>query len=220
MLAAFRKNVSHQEVERILSEVEAWWETQFEQTGLEWLPLAGIENFLFQDLGYEDMDEFEDALQGTFQEFLAAFPHITVKEIEEKWYLKIYFPEAGPPRKLKINITTSKQLLDTVLYQAPGAEVTIPALGFHIGSSQRRRIDTCYNHLLVAKDNLENHASNLGEDQAEKAKILETVAEIGTLLDVDDAFEIVVIDRPGLSEIRPSDGVEVVPLAGDEDEES
>mmetsp|Transcript_63360 Transcript_63360/g.151188 ORF Transcript_63360/g.151188 Transcript_63360/m.151188 type:complete len:218 (+) Transcript_63360:140-793(+) len=217
MLAAFRKNVSHQEVERILSEVEAWWETQFEQTGIEWLPLAGIENFLFQDLGYEDMDEFEDALQGTFQEFLGAFPHIEVKEIEEKWYLKVDMPKPQPSRRLQVSITSSKQLLDTVLYQAPGAEIEIPSLGFQIGSSQRRHIDTLYNHLLVAKDNLENHADHLGEDASEKLRIMQTVEEIGSLLDVESSFDVVIIDRPGLSELKPSDGMQILPLEGDAD---
>merc|ERR1712012_558149 len=79
MLAGFKQNVSHQEIERILAEIEAWYGAASEQAGVEWLPIEGIQNFLCQDLGYEDMDEFEDAIQGSFTDFCAAFPHIEVR---------------------------------------------------------------------------------------------------------------------------------------------
>ncbi|CAK0880572.1 unnamed protein product [Prorocentrum cordatum] len=113
MLAGFQVNVSHQEIERIVSEVEKWYETAQEQAGVEWLPTDGISNFLFNDLGYEDMDEFEDAIQGSFQDFLGAFPHIDVREEGEKVFFKVRRPEPGPPRKLRMTITSSKQLIDT-----------------------------------------------------------------------------------------------------------
>ncbi|CAK9104931.1 unnamed protein product [Durusdinium trenchii] len=70
MLAGFKVDVSHQEQERILSEVEAWYLCAKEQAGVEWLPLEGIKNFLFMDLGYEDEAEFEDAIHGSFEDSL------------------------------------------------------------------------------------------------------------------------------------------------------
>jgi hypothetical protein len=52
-------------------------------TGVEWLPVAGIAHALYQELGYEDMDEFEDSLSGTFAEFLGAMPHVRVRTSED-----------------------------------------------------------------------------------------------------------------------------------------
>merc|ERR1719150_3542713 len=100
MLSGFKFNVSHQEIERILSEVEAWWECSHEQAGVEWLPIDGITNFLMNDLGYEDMDEFEDAISGSFSDFLSAFPHIDVQEHDQKTCYRVLQLEPGPPRKL------------------------------------------------------------------------------------------------------------------------
>ncbi len=59
--------------------------------------MAGIAHALYQDLGYEDMDEFEDALNGTFAEFLCALPHVKLRTSEdgEKQYFQL-LPE--PPR--------------------------------------------------------------------------------------------------------------------------
>ena len=38
---------------------------------------------LAEELGYEDVDEFEDALGGSFQDFVAGIPHITVRERDD-----------------------------------------------------------------------------------------------------------------------------------------
>jgi len=39
-----------------------------------------IENLLIEELGYEDQPEFEDALRGTFSDFLDNLPHVSKKE--------------------------------------------------------------------------------------------------------------------------------------------
>jgi len=36
--------------------------------------------YMCEDLGYDDMDEFEDALNGTFVDFLKSLPHCKVFE--------------------------------------------------------------------------------------------------------------------------------------------
>ena len=38
-----------------------------------------IENLMIEELGYEDQPEFEDALRGTFGDFLDALPHVSKK---------------------------------------------------------------------------------------------------------------------------------------------
>ena len=209
MLAGFQFNVAHQGVERIVSEVEKWYETAQEQAGVEWLPAAGISNFLFNDLGYEDMDEFEDAIQGSFQDFLGAFPHIDVREEGESVLFRVRCPAPGPPRKLRMTITSSKQLIDTTFLKAPDAQWEVPSLEFSVGADQKRHIDSLYNHVVTARDDLERYAQSLGNTSEERQSILDTVNGLTSLLDVDTPFEIVVTDPKGLSDIRPIDDVKV-----------
>lgn len=225
MLAGFSLDVSHQEIERILGEVESWYFAAADQAGVEWLPLDGIRNFLFNDLGYEDLDEFEDALHGTFEEFLGAFPHVELKkemckvedekednfgEEVEKFFIKLRQLEKGPPRKLVLKVETSGQLLTTCLMQAEDATIEIPSLEFMIGAANKRRIDSLYNHIVTAKENLENHAKQLGESSAEATGIMETVRSLSAALDVEAPFEIVLNDPYGQSEFKPDTGVRIL----------
>lgn len=214
MLEGFKFDVSHQEIERILSEVEAWYWAAFDQAGVEWLPVAGITNFLFNDLGYEDIDEFEDAIQGSFTDFLNAFPHMELrKEGEgesEKWYIRVRKLEPGPPRRLVLTITDSKQLLHTCFMKADDADIEIPCLEFTIGADSKRHIDSLYQHIVHARDDLENHAQCLGEDAEQQSKIKEIVGTLTALLDAEKPFDIVVLDPSSLSEFKPMDGVKVL----------
>eukprot|EP00929_Paragymnodinium_shiwhaense_P123279 TRINITY_DN9693_c0_g1_i1.p1 TRINITY_DN9693_c0_g1~~TRINITY_DN9693_c0_g1_i1.p1 ORF type:complete len:235 (-),score=57.54 TRINITY_DN9693_c0_g1_i1:341-1045(-) len=213
MLAGFQKNVSHQEIERILGEVEAWWGTTNQvDPPLEWLPLDGISNFMFNDLGYEDVDEFEDALQGSFHEFLGAFPHIETKEMEGRWWYKMTKVEPEPPRNLIISIETSAQLLDTTLLKADGATLEVPSIEFVIGLEQKRSIDSLWNHLGNAKEKLEHHADYLVQDQSEKEGIMATVSMLSKLLDVETPYDIIVRDPQGLSDVMPKDKCRIEPL--------
>merc|ERR1719221_1920701 len=134
MLQGFQENVSHQEIERILSEVEAWYEASNAQAGVEWLPVDGITNFLCNDLGYEDIDEFEDALQGSFESFLAAFPHIDTREADGKVCFRIRKIEPAPPRKLVLTVESAGQLVRTTLLKASDAELEIPDIEFTVGA--------------------------------------------------------------------------------------
>ncbi|CAK9032848.1 Hypothetical protein SCF082_LOCUS20229 [Durusdinium trenchii] len=210
MLAGFKVDVSHQEQERILSEVEAWYLCAKEQAGVEWLPLEGIKNFLFMDLGYEDEAEFEDAIHGSFEEFLAAFPHMEVKDMEGKPQLRISLPDTPPrPRKLTLTVNSSQQLLDTTLLKDGNADLELPHLEFEIRPIAKRQIDTLYNHLVQAVDEIEMHAQALVEDQYTKETIMKTVDNLRELLDVPKPFELIIHDPNGASEFHPMDGVTV-----------
>ena len=90
MLEAFSVDISHQEVERILIELEEIYKTQ---PG-EWLPIHGMGSMLAMDLGYEDEDEFEDALKMTFEEFVNKLPMIECKDVESG-YNPVSFASAG-----------------------------------------------------------------------------------------------------------------------------
>mmetsp|Transcript_19063 Transcript_19063/g.44827 ORF Transcript_19063/g.44827 Transcript_19063/m.44827 type:complete len:213 (-) Transcript_19063:166-804(-) len=212
MLSGFSRNVSHQEIERILSEIEAWWEASHDQVGVEWLPVDAITNFLCNDLGYEDLDEFEDAIQGSFQDFLAAFPHIEVKEVEGKLLFSVRKLEPKGPRKLVLTVASAKQLLETTFMKALDAELEIPHLEFSIGADQRRHIDSLYNHIVAAHHELEAHCQNLGDRPEEKASILETISGLNEALEVQEPFDMVVKDPSGLSEFKPEEGVRIEDL--------
>ncbi|CAJ1356290.1 unnamed protein product [Effrenium voratum] len=207
MLAGFKVDVSHQEVERILSEVEAWYETAKEQAGVDWLPIAGIKNFLLQDLGYEDEEEFEDALHGSFEDFLAAFPHMEVKEMEGKPQLRIVARELGKAQNLRVPVLCSQQLLETTLLKDGNAELEIPDLGFAIRPSAKRQIDSLYNHIVRAVEEIEQHAMTLAEDPEQKAVLEDMLEKLRKLLDVEQPFDVLLHDPAGLSEFKPTDGV-------------
>merc|ERR1712032_14552 len=144
---------------------------------------------------------------GDFKDFLSAFPHIEVCELDSRVCLKVRSMEPKPPRKLMINVESPAQLLETTFMKAVDAEVDIPHLSFTIYANQRRHIDSLYHHLVVARDELEAHCSNLGETAAERANIMETVNSLGHLLDVRTPFVIVIKDPSGLSEVVPTEHV-------------
>jgi len=50
-----------------------------QSNGCEWLPVVQVGNMMCQELGYEDEPEFEDALKGTFSDFLNCLPHVIKK---------------------------------------------------------------------------------------------------------------------------------------------
>jgi len=203
--------VSHQEVERILDEVEAWYQAAHEQTGTEWLPIEGITNFLLGDLGYEDMDELEDALNGPFIDFLRQFPNISTKEVDGRDFFQVLNREHKGPTKMTLTVTSSAQLLETTLFKAAGAVLEVPSLEFEIGAAHKRHIDSLYNHFSEARQELEQTASTT-EDKVQKEGILKAAEEIRNLLDVDSPVVLVIRDPSGLSEIKPSTGVEISPF--------
>ena len=44
-----------------------------------WLPIEGSASMVYKNLGYEDMEQLEDALGGTFLQFIDALPHMEHK---------------------------------------------------------------------------------------------------------------------------------------------
>ena len=70
-------NLGHQEVDRLIDELIA----VYQSTPVEWLTVKPIAQYLCIDLGYEDEGEFEDALNGTFIEFLSALPNVELRKV-------------------------------------------------------------------------------------------------------------------------------------------
>lgn len=222
MLEGFSFDVSHQEVERILNDVEVWFETANRDTGLEWLPVQSICSFLCNELGYEDQDEFEDALQGSFEDFLRSFPHIKVKAGAgaEPAMFRVEELQPKEPVRLTFEVRDCKDLLETTFMKSKDARVIVDeeGLGFEICADQRRAIDSVYNHLANAKRELERHSEMMANESGTSGQTLEgivrTTKGLGELLDVDRPFKFVVEDPTGLSEFKPSDRVTVTKLEG------
>ncbi|KAF4670823.1 hypothetical protein FOL47_001833 [Perkinsus chesapeaki] len=213
-LDAFRIDVSHQEMSMIMLEMEKFCATCPEDT---WISLDDGMQWLCTNLGYEDKDEFEDAIKGSFKDFLAKLPQFEMKEQDGKWYFKpIALKEDldkstwGRPMKMTLHITDRKQLW-TVFLKSSHAHVEIPEIEFEIGADMTRQVDTIYNFIGAAVLNLGDYIKanqkTMSEDQLEK--MCDAVSELNKLLDVDEPFTWIVHDPSGRSCFKPDDDVKV-----------
>ncbi|GIL88759.1 hypothetical protein Vretimale_17208 [Volvox reticuliferus] len=213
-------DLSHQEMDRLLTELESIWQAftvgPDGPTGVEWLPVTGIAEALREDLGYEDVAEFEDALGGNFSDFLDKLPRIVKKETDGRVYFQI-LPE--PPReewKATRQTLTIQNRSDLwrVCLKSPHARVEIPELEFEISADGKKHIDSIYNHITQAIFNLGNYVSStratMPPDTA--ARIMETVEQLNVLLDVETPWTWILHDPSGTSVVKPADGVLVEEL--------
>eukprot|EP00298_Acanthocystis_sp_HF-20_P001113 c11510_g1_i1.p1 GENE.c11510_g1_i1~~c11510_g1_i1.p1 ORF type:complete len:236 (-),score=95.61 c11510_g1_i1:60-725(-) len=213
-LDGFHIDVSHQEVERILSEIEEYYKVVREGGG-EWVMLEGMSAFLAQDLGYEDVDEFEDALKGPFEAFLGQFPHIHIETRPDgKKVFRLVDPPAHQAKHTKMTVhVKEKSDLWRVCMKSENSRIVIPEIEFEIGSDSKRHIDTIYNHIGQAIFNLESFVTEDTRYTAEeKLNIFETTEKLRGLLDLENPWTLILDDPSGLSAFKPSEGVEVVEL--------
>mmetsp|Transcript_12295 Transcript_12295/g.37878 ORF Transcript_12295/g.37878 Transcript_12295/m.37878 type:complete len:296 (-) Transcript_12295:61-948(-) len=206
-------DISHQEMDRIVEELEKVYEI----TPVEWLACEGVGQMVGRDLGYEDDDEFEEALKGSFADFLRLLPGFEVRATpgskpgEGKNEFKILPPPPANtlvPKKMVLNVKSSQDLW-RVCMKAADATIEIPELEFQIGSDQRRKIDSIYNHIGAAIFNLGSHVREAGSSMNEdtKNKIVDTIHLLNLLLDVPRPWTFIVHDPSGMSEIKPDAGV-------------
>lgn len=210
---AHKLSIGHQEIDRIVDEVEQIYSSQ----PTEWLVLEPIGAMIVQlHDWYEDYDEFEDACGGSFEAFLQALPQFEVRKNEEgKSEFKVLQPDPdSPPTLLCLRVEKSSDLW-RVLYKSPDAAIRIPHLEFEVGADSKRRIDTVYNHITNAVWNLSSHVRNQAsaapgaEISSEASAILETVQALEACLDIAEPFDLIVDDPTGASKFKPDDGVEV-----------
>lgn len=213
---AYRLNLAHQETDRILAELEANCEAVITAGGVDaWIPVPGLIQFICNELGYEDNDEFEDALGGTFLEFIDSLPHIESmvnEEADGRVEIRMRKPEGDGRGFIKtLRIKKSEDLWRT-LYKAPDAIVTIPALEFEIGASEKRQLDAVFNHISTAMFNLSQHVSNGQVDGAAKEGIIDCIEQLSRFLDIEEEWDLVIKDPSGKSIFKPDDGIETQPL--------
>lgn len=212
-------------MDRLVQHIQEIWDSfvypageQGERTEVEWLPANGVAMLLQQELGYGDDAELEDALRGTFVDFLRAMPHINTRVDPNTG--AVYFqviPEPPRdrwvPRRHTVPVKSRADLTRRVCLKSRHARVVIPSLEFEISpDGTRRHIDSLYNHITTAITNLGAHVRAAGSalSPEHRERIMETVVELNALLDVDAPWDFVVCDPSGASEVTPMEGVVVV----------
>lgn len=205
-------SIGHQEIDRITDEVEQIYQSQ----PTEWLQVEAVGQTIINVQGwYEDYDEFEDAVGGSFENFLRALPHIEVRTGERGIAeFKVLAPDPDAAPTLYTLEVTQREDLWRVLYKSANATVRFPALEFEIGADNKRRIDTIYNHITHAIWNLSSHMRGREGEMASDtvSSITELVDQLTAMLDLEEPFTLVVDDPTGASQFKPSDGVEIVCL--------
>jgi len=208
--------VGHQEIGRIVDELDQIYSSQ----PTEWLPMKHI-GHMIANMWYEDIDEFEDAMGGTFSEFMHSMPHIEIRKNSlGSDEFKVVMPDPDAPPSVMTLRVENREDLWRVLFKSPDAKVTISHLEFEIGADSKRVIDTLYNHISHAVWNLSSHlrgnGSQIPSEQVEL--IAATIDELNQLLDVEEPFDLVVHDPTGASLFKPDHGVKVVSLGALDDE--
>lgn len=210
----YKIDMSHQEMERLVSELEA----MYQATPAEWITVEAIANYLMHDLGYEDMGEFEDALNGSLEQFLSALPNIELSEDDKGrrvFKVKPELPrEQWKALKMTFPIKDRKDLWN-VCFKSPYARIEIPELEFEFSADGKRHIDSIYNHMAAAIFNLGMHVRGAGLSEDHKNKIMDTIIVLNVLLDVEKPFTWVVYDPTGQSDFSKMEGVLVEEYAPD-----
>lgn len=112
--AEHKLSIGHQEVDRIVDEVEQIFESQ----PMPWLAVYPIgQMILTLNDWYEDYDEFEDAVGGSFEKFLGSLPQFEVRQSEpgadgkSKAEFRVLQPDAdAPPTILTFTVRKREDL--------------------------------------------------------------------------------------------------------------
>jgi len=212
--------VSHQEMARIIDTLDDIY-SSVSQAGGEWLPVQGAGSLLSEELGYEDVDEFEDALKGSWEGFLDLLPHVE-KKVDSSVTGGVVFkvkpePPLGEwkPTKIVIHVKDSRQLFNSALLKSPYAALKLPHIEFEVQADGKRMFNTLYNHLASALFNLGQHAEMMGAGPAQDA-VLEACEQISACLDVPEPFTIVIEDKSGISDLSPMENATLEEMTEEE----
>jgi C4-type Zn-finger protein len=212
-------------MDRLVQHIQEIWDSfvfpsgeQGERTEVEWLPAKGVAMLLQEELGYEDQAELEDALRGTFVDFLRAMPHINTRVDPNTG--AVYFQVIPEPprerwvcRRHTVPVRSRADLTRRVCLKSRHARIVVPSLEFEISpDGTRRHIDSLYNHITTAITNLGAHVRTAGGalSPEHRERIMETVVALNALLDVDEPWDFVIADPSGASEVTPMEGVSLI----------
>ncbi|KAJ3132795.1 hypothetical protein HDU90_006683 [Geranomyces variabilis] len=207
----YHLDLAHQETDRIIEELQKLYHAAAPSPEVR-LPIDNIAQLLTNELGYEDLAEFEDSLHGTFAQFLSAIPEIDLDLASQTFRFR---PEPTQEewvhKRWTINVTHRDQLW-WVLSKSAHARIEIPEIEFEIAADGARHIDSFYNHIANAAYNISRHAAATAAaapDSADATAMAETVAHLHSLLDLDQPFTIIIHDPSGTSDFANISDVEV-----------
>jgi len=206
-LAKYNFNISHQEVARILLELESYM-NQLPEDYL--VPIEAAEMWLVHQLGYGDSDELEDALSGSLERFVRCLPQFQVQGEGEGARMKMSAKQAESqlPRKLTLEIKTTKDLF-TVMVRGPDTRIEIPDIEFEMGAPEAREIDTIYNYIGGAVFQLGQYIKESTPGDEVFDRIYATMQILNAMLDVEHPFTIVAHDPKGEVAFKPTENVVV-----------
>jgi len=199
--------LGHQETSMILAELEGIARS----ADYMWIKTTTTAPMLAKNMGYEDVDELEDALKGTLNEFLEVMPIFETRMENGEHHFRLIKSTASGPQQLLINITQISDLYTVVLKPAD-ARIIIPELEFEIGEFQDKSINTIYNHIAGAILNLSLQIGQGTWDSKTVAAVTDTVANLNLLLDVPKPWTFILRDPSGTGLIRPSAKVVAGPI--------
>uniref|UniRef100_A0A061S0W9 Mediator of RNA polymerase II transcription subunit 31 n=1 Tax=Tetraselmis sp. GSL018 TaxID=582737 RepID=A0A061S0W9_9CHLO len=212
--------VSHQEMARIIDTLDEVYDSM-KQAGAEWLPVQATGNAVSEELGYEDIDEFEDAIHGSWSDFLDLLPHVEKKpdsNVTGCWKFRIYpLPtvDQWKPTRYTVKVTDSKQLFNSAFLKSQFCSMKIPHIEFEVQADGKRCFNTLYNHISSALFNLGQHAEMMPAGDTQD-RIYETCEQLSALLDAPEPYAIVIEDPSGISSIEPMDNVTTEEIAEEE----
>jgi len=207
--------LGHQETSLILQEMESIQEA----APNEWLLCKNVEQMLIRYLAHEDLDELEDALKGTLEEFIKLFPHISWRQGTEGVEFKILPDAVNEPRQLVIRIREMRDLYK-VVSKPKDSRVIIPEIEFEIGENQQRQINTVFNHCAESILNLGVEAKSGAFQGFVLDRIADTLGELNDLLDVNKPWTFIVRDPSGHCIVKPDCGYYVLPMDREYDAEN
>ena len=176
------------------------------------MPIAGIGAYLASELGYEDIDEFEDALKCDFKTFIEKLPHVRVSVVEselqpgtfrEVFRVRRELGEsnananANAPRVMRLRVKTRDDLW-RVFMKSPNAELEIPEIDFRVGGDAKRRRRLGVQPRRRAVFNLETHVSHMASsatNREEREGIEKTCESLRKMLDLEREFTLTVYDH-------------------------
>ena len=204
-LKQYNWNISHQEVARVVLELENY---AIQLPEGYFVPITASELWLVHVLGYGDVDELEDALGGSLERFIRALPQFEVQgeEGETKFRLTPKSAEAQRPRTLALTINSVRDLF-TVMVRGQETTITIPEIEFEMGRPDGREIDTLYNYIGGAVFQLGQYIKESKPGDEVFDKIYATMQMLNAMLDVESPFTIIAIDPVGEVSFKPDDRV-------------
>jgi len=191
--------LGHQECDWILSEIEG----MCKNTEDKFLETDRIAPMLATTMGYEDVDELEDALKGTLAEFIEMMPHFETQVDKEKHFFRMKPLVEGSPQCIRVRIKKVSDLYTVILKPGP-CKLIIPVLEFEIGQNQEKSVNTVYNHIASAILNLSLQGKQGGWSEKMQQAVADTLIQLNALLDVNSPWDMIVKDSTGQAIVKPT----------------